>query len=111
MLQSLGISLILTLTAELAFVFLIGIRRRKDVLLVVLVNIMTNPPTVILYHLLTGYAGCSPLFITLALEAPVIYIEAVIYKKYGHSIRRPLLVSLFANLLSFATGYFLRSII
>lgn len=45
MLRSLVLSLILTWLLELAFAFLLGIRRGKDLLLILLVNLITNRPS------------------------------------------------------------------
>lgn len=89
--------------------FFVGIHRRKDIYLVILANIMTNPPVVTLYHLLTRYTGYNPMIITLVLEVPVVCIEAITYKKYGQLIRHPFLISFGANLFAYGTGYLLGS--
>ena len=48
MLSSLVLSLIMTWLLELAFAFLLRIRRGKDLLLILLVNLITNPAVVYL---------------------------------------------------------------
>lgn len=46
LLTSLAYSLLLTLIIETSFFLIIGKRRKKDLILVCLVNILTNPPVV-----------------------------------------------------------------
>ena len=104
-----GISLILTIAIELAIALLFGMRMQKNILLVVLVNVFTNPPAVLCNWLCRLYL---PVYhkaeVQLAIEAAVITVEALIYsgfaKDEGWQIRRPVLFSLTANGCSWLLG-------
>ena len=74
--------LLLTLFFEVGTAWCLGMRNRKDLLLVVLVNILTNPPLVLLSNFLMYYLGIGrgQLFTYLILEVLVVYIEYRIYK-------------------------------
>lgn len=92
------ISLLLTLILELPIVMLFK-ARKKDLLLFLLVNILTNPPIVLL-SMLTDYHKA----IQLLLEVVVIWAEGWYYKKYAEHIRRGRLCSLCANVFSYGVG-------
>lgn len=96
-----AISLLLTLVFELIFAFLFGLRK-KDLLLVFLVNIMTNPAAVLCNYLLGG-----GFWILVMIETVVIIWEGCYYKKYGMSIRHPFLLSVISNIVSYLMGYLL----
>ncbi|MBQ1812173.1 MAG: hypothetical protein II009_06055, partial [Erysipelotrichaceae bacterium] len=74
--------LLLTLLFEAGAALCLGMRNRKDLLLVILVNILTNPPLVLLSNFLMYYLGIGrgQLFTYLILEVLVVYIEYRIYK-------------------------------
>lgn len=99
----LGISLGLTLVLELLFAIVAG-KRGKDLVLVCLVNIMTNPVVVLSYYLAVRYTAVHPVFVKAVLELLAVAVEAGIYKACGNGFRRPLLFSLGANMFSFWTG-------
>lgn len=104
MLTAFALSLGLTLAIELSVALLWGIRRR-DLLLVALVNLLTNP-AVLLLHLLA-----RSLPATLLLEAAAICVEALYYQRYGARIRQPWLFSCAANVVSFSLGLFFNSLL
>ena len=93
-----GVSLLLTLVLELSWVLLFG-ARKKDLLLFLLVNIMTNPAVVVL-SILTGHHGGIQLF----LEVMVVLVEGWYYKIYTEHMRRSMLCSLCANGFSYGVG-------
>ncbi len=68
MLTTLAISLALTLALEEAFALVWGLRGRRELGTVVLVNILTNPPVVLLYHTAVGLLGWNALVVTAAQE-------------------------------------------
>ncbi len=103
LLVSLGISLGLTLALELLFALAAGIRG-KDLVLVCLVNVITNPVVVLVYLLVSTYTALPPVLLKAALESMAVLTEAYYYHKYGKSFRRPLLFSLGANAFSFFSG-------
>ena len=97
MLTSFVLSLALTLLIESAVALAWGLRRR-DLLLCVLVNVLTNPAVVLLHSLFPA----PP--VTLLLEGGAVAVEALYYRRYGEHIPRPWLFSLAANALSFGIG-------
>lgn len=104
-----GISLMLTIAIELAAALLFGMRMRKNMLLVVLVNVFTNPPAVLCNWLCRLYLpDYHRVAVQLAIEAVVIAAEALIYSVFARDeqwrIRRPVLFSLTANGCSWLLG-------
>lgn len=104
-----GGSLALTVVIELAVAFLLGMRTGKDMLLVALVNLLTNPPAVLCNWLcslyLPEYRGIPVQF---AIEAAVVAAEALIYHIFAAdrrwTIRRPVRLSLVCNGCSWLLG-------
>lgn len=104
-----GISLTLTMVTELAIAFLFGLRTRKNVLLVVLVNVLTNPSAVLcnwLCRLYLPYYNRVP--VQLVIEAAVVIVEAFVYSCFARDgkrqIKRPVLLALTANGCSWLLG-------
>ena len=60
MLISLALSLFLTLLLEGLFALIWGLRGWREWAVLALVNLLTNPTVVLLYHLSTGLLGWSP---------------------------------------------------
>ena len=104
---SLAISLGLTLILELAFAAIVGIRLKKDLLLVCAVNVASNPPAVLIHWFCMAYAFCQPLLSIILIETMVILTEAYFYRRYT-DMRRPFLFSISANLFSFGIGAILN---
>ena len=98
--------LLLTLLFEAGAALCLGMRNRKDLLLVVLVNILTNPPLVLLSHFLMYYLGIGrgQLFTYLILEVLVVYIEYRIYKACLFFEFDPFKLSLLLNGISILGG-------
>ncbi len=90
-------SLALTLVFEGAAALVWGLRRR-DLLLLVLVNILTNPLAVLLHALFPGWT------VTVVLETGVVLVEGALYGRLGHAVSRPWLFALCANGFSFCMG-------
>ena len=99
LLISLGVSLSLTLVIELVYALVWGVRGR-DIWLVVLMNIMTNP-TVVTIHFL------FPTFPILILEAAVVGAEGLCARG---RIRQPWLYALLVNTLSYSIGLLLQAL-
>jgi hypothetical protein len=108
---ALAISLFLTIILETGFFLLIGKRNKKDLLLVVMVNILTNPVVVLSYWLVALYTNWGLLWVKAALELLAISVEGLYYKKYAQELRRPFLFSLAANAVSFGIGEILQIIL
>lgn len=84
LLKMFGTALLFTLLIELAVAVLYKIRSRQKLLLVVLVNILTNPPAVLLHWLGSLYLPALPdLWLQLGLELLVILAEALIYHSFS----------------------------
>lgn len=103
LLLSLGISLGLTIVLELLFAITLG-KRQKDLLLVCLVNVITNPVVVLVYYLAAHFSHWNPLILKAVLEILAVLTEACLYKRYGKNLRHPFLFALSANVFSFGIG-------
>jgi len=106
------VALILTFIIELTVAFFLGIRCHKVFLLILLVNIFTNPPAVLLYWLGSLYfPKITDLGLQLGIEFAVIIIEALIYHcfstKKKWNLTHPILLSIELNICSWSIGLFL----
>lgn len=99
------ISLGLTLAFELVLALLWRVRRR-DLILVALVNVLTNPMVVLLHGLLMSY---GLLFHTILPEIWAVFTEALIYCRRKNDIRKPILFAIAANSFSYTVGLLLQS--
>lgn len=111
LLSILGISLFLTIALELCFGCLCRIRDRKDILLLILVNILTNPIVNISYYLVIHNNNWNRFIVVIVLELMAILTEGYYYRSYGRTFSRPFLFALCANLFSFGIGRLLNMII
>lgn len=81
-----GISLILTIIIEVAVAYCFRIRTVKKMLLITLVNVLTNPPAVLLHWLGNIYLQSIPdLYLQLAIEVIVVVTEALIYQSFSYT--------------------------
>ncbi|MDE7477775.1 MAG: hypothetical protein K2M91_07480 [Lachnospiraceae bacterium] len=104
-----GISLLLTVIIEIAVSFLMGFCSKKQLLLVVLVNVLTNPPAVLFHWLGSMYLQMiSDLWLQIVLEIAVVLTEALIYRSFSKKeqwqMKKPVLMSIAANLCSWIAG-------
>ena len=102
--NALALSLALTLICEAGFYFISGKRDKKDLLLVILVNLLTNPAVVLVYWLAVLYTNLNPGVVKIPLELFAVLTEGYYYKKYGSGFKRPFLFSAAANAFSFGIG-------
>ncbi len=95
---SLLLSLALTLIIELplAALFKIPIKRA------LLVNILTNPAVVLLFHW-ASFLSLPTLPVVVILEICAIATEGYFYKGYH---KRPFLVAIILNVISYSVGFF-----
>ena len=105
MLTSLFISLISTLLIELPILFMLGVRSRRDILVAVYANVLTNPVVVFLANLLFvfypsyAWGGIS------LLEMSAFLTEGFVFKScFSQKNLNPWVLSFLANLISFETG-------
>lgn len=103
MLKALAVSLLLTLLLEGLLALLWGVRERRDWLLLLAVNVVTNPMVVSLHALWGG-----GVWITAALEVGAALAEALAYRLWGRDTRPALLFSLCANCFSYFAGLLLN---
>lgn len=103
-----GVCLGLTILLETAFALFVGIRGRKNLLLVVLVQIITNPLAVLAMLWFGTYYYNWPVYAyQLPIEAIVVVVEWLFYRKYLNAVKRPFALSLAANYFSYSFGFIL----
>ena len=102
-LEMFGISLGLTLLIELPIGFAMGMRRKKHILLMILINVLTNPAAVLLCWL-----GVPQI----PVEIGVFLVEAGVYYWFSRdeswNIKHPILLALLANLISWTSGILIQ---
>ena len=104
MLAVLAGSLALSLVREGLFALLWGLRGRRELTVVALVNVLTNPPVVFLHHTAVGLLGWNAAVVTAVLETAAVLVEWRCYRLCSQQLRRPFLFALLANALSYGTG-------
>lgn len=117
------ISLILTIGIELAVVWLLSqikhsasfIHTKQGVLLVVLVNVLTNPPAVLICWLAGLYlTNALAIIVQLVVEMAVVAVEAWIYHSFAKEkqwgMPNPLILSGVANICSWLCGIILMAV-
>ena len=108
-LPTFALSLGLTLILELAVALLCRLRGR-DLLLVILVNILTNPAVVYLDM------SCGALFPNgrdlwqIPLELAAIAAEGFCYARFAADVRRPWMFALVANVFSYSCGLLIQTL-
>lgn len=108
LIYSLVVSLALTLALELIMALIWRVKNWHDILLVVLVNVMTNPPVVLTHNLIMLD---TPLIFTIVIEAVVVALEGLCYKYKARSIKKPFVFAISANAFSYISGLFLMRLI
>jgi hypothetical protein len=106
-----AVSLGLTIAFELGFFFLSGKRNKKDLFLLVLVNVLTNPAVMLLYWLSVFFTNWNSTIVKVPLEILAVFIEGYYYKKYGQDFKHPYRFSAAANMFSFGIGVLIQHII
>jgi len=106
--RSLLLSLALTLGIELGAAFLLGVRDKRDFLLLLLVNIVTNPPLVLALDLWLLRRGAPPWYLIGALELGAIAAEWLLLRRRLSYQKLPSLLLVFLlNVTSFLGGLLL----
>lgn len=110
--QMMLICLALTLIIEVLFAFIIGMRKGKDYINVILVNVLTNPLVVSLSIAIQFFAYRYYYVGLFGLEILAVLVEGYIYKKYLHyNHLNPYIVSLMLNIASYGLGQLLNYLI
>ena len=106
MIVSMGISLGVTLLVEGLVAILLGLRHWKELRLVVLVNLLTNPATVYFSYLGRLFGGVRiGLFVMAVAELFAFWAEGYCYQHYLDWIKKNgYLLSLLLNGASFCVG-------
>lgn len=101
-----------TIMIELIMSLLLGIRNKKDILNVILVNIMTNPLVVSILMYITYNRLFNTTISIIILEILVILTEGFTYKKVLTFDKiNPYVLSLILNISSYIIGRVLNNII
>lgn len=104
MLKALAVSLLLTLAFEEGFALLWGLRGKRELGLVALMNCLTNPPVVLLYHTAAGLWHWNGLLVTAVLEGLAVLVEWRCCRAFSEQVERPFLFALLINLFSYGAG-------
>ena len=105
--------LIFTIVIEVIVGIILGIRNKKDILNVILVNVVTNPIVVSVPILIYLYFGYNYEKISLyILEVITLFVEGFIYLKVlNYKKLNPFLISLLLNLSSYLIGELINYIL
>ena len=103
LLEMFAVSLGLTLAIELAVCMVLGMRTGRQILLVILVNILTNPAAVLLCWL-----GIPQIPIEIAVVAVEVGIYYCFSKEERWNITHPVLLSAALNILSYSAGLLIQ---
>lgn len=110
---ALVVSLPLTLAVEPGLFLALSMTNRKtlhspslrhNLLLVVLVNLATNPTAMLLYWTLLICSPLSRFCISMGIEALVVGAEFFLFRRFGQGIQHPLLLSVVLNVFSYVIG-------
>lgn len=99
LLPALGISLALTLALESVFGLIWGVKDKGDWLLLLLVNVVTNPIVVTLHYCVSSFW-----MFTVVLEIFAVVAEWLAYRKWGKTTHPAFLFALCANVFSYFSG-------
>jgi len=97
-------SLVLTIILEVIGALILGIRNKRDLLLLCLVNLLTNPVVVLTYYIIKIYTYWNLILILIVLESMAIIVEGKYFKKYGDKITAPYLFAVLVNVFSYGMG-------
>lgn len=107
LLQSLAVSLLLTLALEELFALVWGLRGR-DLYLLLLLNLLTNPLAVTGHFLLCRCWGLPQLAVVPVLEGLVVLVEGYGCRTLGQRVSHPWRFALLVNLFSYGSGVLLQ---
>lgn len=101
-----------TIVIEISIALLLGIRNKKDILNVILVNIMTNPLIVSIISYITYNRLFNTTISIIVLEILITLVEGFTYKKVLTFDKiNPYVLSLILNISSYFIGELLNNII
>ena len=106
-----AVSFLLTLAFEYPVALLFRVRRKMDLLLILPINLLTNPAVVAANMLLQPLYPFHPLSLQIFLEILVVAAEYKLYQMYAADTPHPFLLSLCANSFSYGMGLLIQSIL
>ena len=106
LLPALAISLALTLLLEGLFGLIWGVKGKRDWLLLLLVNVVTNPIVVTLH-----YCVSSAWYVTIVLEVSAVVAEWLAYRRWGRTTSPAFLFALCANCFSYFSGLLINLVL
>ena len=112
-LESLALSLSLTLIIEMSLAAVFRVRTKRGLLIVFLANVLTNPAVVVLCGTLGPYLGKWFLPFQLLAEAAAVLVEGNVYRQFPKEMKAalpPFLLSLVLNACSYGTGLLLNTL-
>ena len=110
MIKSLIISLFLTIVIEIVSSILIGIKKRYDITVVILANVITNPVVVFVSNCILYFVNNVVIYYIVIgiMEILAVIVEYLIFKRYlKYCKKSPIIISLFNNIISFFVGLLL----
>lgn len=105
--------LIITIILEVFTALIFKVRSTKDLLNIVLINIVTNPVLVVITYYVNIYYSMKVYYIVLIiLELCVVFIEGFVYKKYlKFKNINPFVLAFILNCSSYFIGRIINNII
>jgi len=112
MIESLIISFTLTLFIEISAGAALGVRTKRDFLLIALVNLVTNPLLVQILNTLSYLFNRRPVwYLILFLEATVVIVEGLLYRnRLNYKKINPFIFSFILNAISYFGGSFIYEV-
>lgn len=104
-----AVSLILTIIIESVVARIWGLKTKKEMLLVLLVNILTNPAAVFCVWIGNSYLGSPFDFLfQCIIELGVVVVEGKVYSSFAReeawNIKKPLQFAFIVNMISWLSG-------
>lgn len=107
-LEMFAVSLGMTIVLEALVMIVLGEHSKKNMLLLLLINIFTNPMAVYLAYVGNYLTRLSDVVIQLPIEIFVILVEVGIYKWFSKDenwyIKKPIWLGVLANIVSWSIG-------
>lgn len=104
LLTTMAFALAATLIPELLFALAWGLRR-KQLLIILLMNVLTNPAANVLYSFCIVYLGWPTLLVSAVLELAVVTAEGFCCTDL---VEKPWAFAILCNLVSYTFGFFLQ---
>lgn len=114
MIESLIISVVLTVAIEVTLSLLIGLKGEKNIETIIWINCITNPVVVgitnLIYMLSQNLIARN--IVLAILEIVVVFVEGALFKKFLNNLKiKPYIYSIYLNGLSFSIGLIINFII